>query len=226
MTKKPELRCIHRHTIDEHPGCFSKGLVNYKNDRDFEKFSGNPWYNYPEYKIGYFDIETDNLNADFGSVLSWCIKDKSGALHHDVITREEIFSGIFDKRLVESFVAKLREYKIIIGYYSERFDMPFMRAKALHYGLDFPGFGELYHWDLYYTVKSKLKISRKSLEVATRYLGIEGKTHLDPEIWRRAKYGDPEALAYVLDHNDYDCIITEELHDKLEFTRKWIRKSI
>jgi len=227
--KEPILRCVHRHTISEHPSCFVKGLVNYefKDEKEFEKLTGIPWYNMPGTKIGYFDIETTaDFNADWGTVLTWCIKDKDGPIHSSSISRSELFKGEYDKRVVKEFVDKLKEYDIIVGYYSTMFDMPFMRTKALHYGFDFPGYGELYHWDLYYTVKSKLKLSRRSLDNVCEYFHIAGKTPIDKEMWLAARYGDPKALKGVLEHNRGDVIITEKLHDKLEFTRKWLRKSI
>lgn len=226
--KKPILRCIHRHTIDEHPQCFRNGRIKYdfKDDREFQKLTGLPWYQFTDYRIGYFDIETDNLNADFGTVLSWAFKEKDGPVYTDVITKEEIFDGTYDKRIVESFVEKMKEFKIIMGYYSTGFDLPYMRAKALHYGIEFPAYGDNYHWDLYYTVKSKLRISRKSLDNACDYLGIVGKTPISKDAWRKAKYGDKDALNIVLEHNIGDVIILEQLHEKLDFTRKWIRSSI
>ena len=223
---KDSLRCIHRHTIKTHPKCFEKGAIKWPDVKTFEKFSGEPWYKYPGYKIGYFDIETDNLNADFGTVLTWCIKDKDGEIYYDVIKKEEMFNGYGDKRIVESFINKLQEYSIIIGYYSSMFDLPFMRSKSLYYNIDFPHYSSIYHWDLYYTVRNKLHLSRNSLDNVCNYLGIDGKTHIDKNIWRLAKYGDNEALDYVLEHNKYDVIITEQLHNRLEFSRKWIRSSI
>lgn len=226
--KLENLRCIHRHTIDEHPSCFSKGLIKYEftNDREWERITGMPWYQFPDYKIGYFDIETDNLYADFGTVLSWCIKLKDGETKHSVITKNELFSDSIDKRLVKEFVDEISKYKIVLGYNSTNFDFPFMRAKALHYGLDFPAYGEIYHWDLYYTVKSKLRLSRKTLESACDYLNIKGKTPINRDVWRKAKYGDKKALDIVLEHNKGDVVILEDLHNKLDFTRKWIRRSI
>jgi uncharacterized protein YprB with RNaseH-like and TPR domain len=226
--KKPELRCIHRHTIEEHPSCFFNGRIKYefKNDREWQRLTGIPWYQFPGYKIGYFDIETDNLMADFGTVLSWCIKEKEGPIAESIITKKELFNGDVDRRVVKEFVDEIRKYKIIVGYFSTRFDLPYMRAKALHYGLDFPEYGEIYHWDLFYTVRSKLKLSRRTLDSACDYLGIKGKTPIDKESWRGAKYGDPVALKEVIEHNRGDVIITEKLHDKLSFTRKWLRRSI
>ena len=490
------LKCIHRHTIDSHPRCFAKGLIKYdfKDDREFERLTGVPWYQYPKYKIGYLDIETDGLKADFSTMLSWAIKEKGGAVTTGVITKEELFNGVYDKRLIKDCIDEMRKYAIICTYngcvepghkvlmsdlswklvedlvkgdkllafeeevidhksrqlvesevvhntpierdcyeitlesgekivatgdhpwlvqlglsssktgywvwrtteellrnmafkrntvrltkmfnvwekdtsyeggylaaffdsegsvsqslrndreregytltvaatqhtgknggisnrvgeyldllgvshresyydknspeqvsitisgkksdrleflgrfglskkakldisklgraeskghvgivsivpvgkrvvcglgttsktyildgygsHNTRFDIPYLRTKALHYGLDFPGYGELYHFDLYYTVKSKLNLSRKSLDNACDYLGIEGKTPISKDVWRRAKYGDTDALNQVLEHNIPDIEILEKLHDKLEFTRKWIRSSI
>ena len=228
-----DVTCIHRHRWPDHKSCFARGLIKIKNGggrldaKQFEKKTGIPWYKVPGTRVGYFDIETDNLNADFGTVLSWVIKS-NGEKRYDcaVVTKEELFNGTQDRRLVEEFVAALSNYDIICGYYSTGFDFPYMRAKALHYNIPFPGYGDLYHWDVYYTVKSKLKISRKSLDNACDYLGIVGKTPISKDAWRKAKYGDPASLKYVLDHNLGDVDILEELHDRLEFTRQWNKRSV
>jgi len=226
--KEEVLRCVHRHTIEEHPACFAKGLIKYdfKDDREFEKLTGFPWYQYPEYRIGYLDIETDSLKADFGTTLSWAIKEKGGEVVTDVIRQEELFNGVYDQRIIKSCIEEMCKYKIIVTYFGSRFDIPWIRTKALHYGIEFPGYGELYHFDLFYTVRSKLNLSRKSLANATDYLGIPGKTDIDKASWRKAKYGDKVALEEVVRHNIPDVVILEQLHDKLDFTRKWIRTSI
>ena len=226
--KLEELRCYHRHTIQEHPQCFAKGLIkyNFKDDREFERLTGIKWYNYPPYRIGYLDIETDGLRADFGTTLSYAIKEKDGDIVTNVITKKELFNGVYDKRLVAECIEELKKYAIIVTYNGTRFDVAWLRTKALHYGLDFPGYGELYHFDLYYTAKSKLCLSRKSLANVCDYLGIEGKTDISKEDWRKAKYGDPVALEEVVRHNIPDVKILEDLHNKLDFVRKWIRTSI
>lgn len=224
--KQLELRCIHRHSIETHPSCFAAGEVDEKQLDKIAKKRGLLWYQLPQYKIGYLDIETDGLFADFNTMLTWCIKTKDGRVYHDSITKEELFNGTTDRRIVHSIINKMKEYKIICTYYGTNFDLPFVRAKSLRYGLDFPGYGELYHFDIYYTVKSKLCLSRKSLDNTCDYLGIDGKTKIDKDIWRKAKYGDREALRGVLEHNIGDVEILEQLHNKLSSFRKWIKRSI
>ncbi len=237
------IRCIHRHTIEEHPACFVSGNINVKQAEDLYEENGKPWYQLDNLRIGYLDIETDGLKADFSTILTWCVKEKDGPVTFDKVTKEELFNGYSDKRLVESCVAEMQKYKIICTYYGSGFDIPFLRAKALHYDLYFPAYifeeremrngnfrvvttPEIYHFDLYYTVKSKLCLSRKSLDAACDYLNIKGKTPIDKDYWRKAKYGDPDALGQVLEHNVADTVILEALHSKLEPFGKWTRKSV
>ncbi len=235
------LKCIHRHDINSHPACFAKGLINFEfeSDRQWEQMTGLPWYQFPGYKIGYLDIEVDNLKANFGNMLTWSIKEKGGETFYDIIEKKELFDETYDRRIVQSIIDKMREFKIVVTYYGTGFDIPYIRSKALHYGIDFPGFiarknargkfyyiSEIYHFDLYYTVRAKMQLHRSSLAAATEYLGIAGKTPIDYEIWRRAKYGNEKALAEVLSHNIADVEILEKLHVKLSPFRSWTRRGI
>lgn len=237
-----DIRCIHRHTIDSHPACFAQGKVkwNFKDDREWERELGQPWWTFPGYKIGYLDIEADGLKANFSTMLSWALKEKGKKeVTTAVITKEELFEGTTDRRLVTSLIEEMKKYQILVTYYGTRYDIPYIRTKALYWDLEFPGFSarenpngtyttrpEIYHWDLYYVVRNKLCLSRNSLLTVTSYLGIDGKTPLPGSLWTRAKYGDPEALGEVLHHNIEDVRILEELHDRLDGFSKWTRKGI
>lgn len=221
-----ELRCIHRHTIDEHPACFVDGEVNPKQAMQIFKETGKPWHLLEDYRIGYFDIESDGLKADFATMLSWCIKERDGDIYYDVVSKKDFSNGTYDQRIIKSAIDTMNKFKIICGYYSTKYDIPFLRSKALHYGIEFPEYGSVYHYDVYYTVKAKLCLSRSSLDAACDYLNIEGKTPLSRNVWRKAKYGDKDALLSVLEHNKYDVIILEELHKKLESSRKWMKRSV
>jgi uncharacterized protein YprB with RNaseH-like and TPR domain len=215
------VRCIHRHTVEEHPACFAQGKVI-----DNRKDKKVPWYQEPGMTIGYLDIETDNLKANFGQMLTWCLKEKGGDTLYSVITRNEILKYKMDKRIVEELVEAMRKFKIIVSYYGTRFDLPFIRSRALYHGLDFPEYGEIFHWDLYYTTRNKLCLHRNTLDTATHFLGIDGKSHIDWKVWQKAKYGDAESLQEVLGHNIGDVEILELLHEKLHPFAKWTKKSV
>jgi len=226
MINKKELRCAHRHSIKTHPSCFAKGLIDYRNEKEFTKKTGLPWWTYPGNKIGFLDIETDGLKSDFSTMLTWAIKERGGKIVYDVINKKELFDLEFDKRLIESIIREISNYKIIVGYFSLGFDLPYIRTKALHYDIPFPNYGDIYSFDLYYLVRSKLNLSKKSLESVCDYLNIDGKTFINRSAWRKAKYGDPKSLQEVLDHNIYDCEITEKLYEKLLTQSKWTKRSI
>lgn len=231
-----ELRCIHRHTFDEHPNCFYNGLV--KTDK--------LWFIELGMKLAYLDIEASALEADFGFMISWAIKERGRNTYYDFINKEDLFSFEFDKRIVKTLLTKLQEYDIIVTYYGSVFDIPFINTRALYYGLDpisnyytqisykktknnelkikekiVPAF---YHWDLYYTVRNKLALSRNSLENVTSFFGIDGKTKLDRAILMKARYGDENSIKYIVDHNKQDVIILERLHNRLLKLQKWTKK--
>lgn len=186
-----------------------------------------PWYRNDNAKIGHLDIETSNLVGNAGFMLSWSIKVTGDKLYSDCIKGEEIRDATtFDKRLCESLVAVLKTLDVVTTYWGTGFDIPFIRTRCLGWGLDFPRYGSIAHLDMFYAVRSLLKLHRKSLDATCAFFGIEGKTHLNMEIWFKARVGHEESLAYVLEHNQGDVDILEKLWLKLEPYRKWTRKSI
>lgn len=213
---KKVLRCIHRHTIKEHPNCFRKGLIKRED-----------WWH--DKTIAYLDIETADLNANWGFMLSWCIKYRDDdKIRKSIIKKKEIFDYEFDERLVKELLEELKNVDIVVTYYGTRFDIPFIRSRAMFWGMDddFPAYGDKYHWDLYYKVRSKFKLHSNKLSVACAFLGIEGKTPLTSDLVMMAQYAHPKALKTMMEHNIGDVEILEKLHNKLWRHSKWIRKSI
>lgn len=241
---RSDLVCVHGHTFKRHPACFAKGKVRIsKKKKEAQQPEQKTWYKEEKLTVAYLDIESDGLKADFSTMLSWCIKPRDGKVVSDAITKEELFNGDTDRRIVRSCIDEMLKYDIIVTYYGTGFDIPFLRAKALHYGMEFPDFTVsssttktgtttyksepiIYHFDLYFIVKSKFCISSKSLDNICDWLGIDGKTPLEKNVWRRGKYGDPQAIALILVHNKMDCVILEKLHKRIESLSKWIKKGL
>ncbi len=190
--------CKHGHTYLAHYGC-------YEGHKE---------------RIGYFDIESSNLVADFGIVLSYAIKDgNSNKIYSSVLTPEDIKKakmGQEDKRLVRQCLADLKQFDRIVTYFGSRFDLPFVRARALSVGLDFPNYGTQKHTDLYFILRGRVALSSKRLENACRVLlGKTNKTRIDAKYWRAGVRGDKKSLAYILDHNKKDVIDLEKLYLKM-----------
>lgn len=178
-----------------------------------------------EERIGFLDIESSGLVADFGIMLSYCIKDgSSDKIYENVLTKgdiEHFQAGDEDRRVVSSLLADLDQFDRVVTYYGSRFDIPFIRTRSESMGLWFPSFGEIKHTDLYYTIKHKFRLSSSRLEQACRViLGHTDKTKIEYKFWRGGARGDEKSLNYILDHNRMDVIDLEKLYNRvIRFSR-------
>lgn len=119
-----------------------------------------------------------------------------------------------EKQLVKDFIAVLEQADAIVTYNGKRYDWPALQAKALHYGLG--ALPNIPHIDLYYTVKSNMKISRKSLQNAAYFLNLSNeKTPVVGNLWLEAQSGNKKALAEIVRHCRADVLILEELYLKI-----------
>jgi uncharacterized protein YprB with RNaseH-like and TPR domain len=194
----------HSHRYIEHMPCYFK-----------EKPDDGPVVE----RIGFLDIEATNLHATFGYAFSYCIKELDGPIFGRVLTPEEIRRCIFDKKLIEQLCKEIRQFDRIIVYWGKdnRYDIPFIRTRAVYHGCDFPVYKDLIVNDLYDIVKRKLRLHRNRLETACEFFDIPSKEHrLSPRVWQKAMAGDKKSLEWILDHNREDVISTEALWKKLE----------
>ena len=203
--KKAEIIWLADHTCEAHHHSFLDHYTCYQKE--------NPERD----RVATIDIETSNLDADYGIVLTWCLKPiGSDVIIKGIISVADIAKGRHgdeDRRVVTECIDALSQFDRLIGYYSKRFDLPYLRARALHMKIPFPCYGTIQHVDVYDIIKHRFKISRKRQEVACRFLlGHTQKTHFDGSIWRDAARGNTKALQQVLDHNIYDVTDLEELY--------------
>jgi len=70
--------------------------------------------------------------------------------------------------------------------------------------------------DPYWTVKSNLRLSSKSLQNTAYFLKLDReKTPVERRIWRRAGVGHMPSLKYIVDHCEADVLVLEELYMRL-----------
>jgi uncharacterized protein YprB with RNaseH-like and TPR domain len=200
--------CRHRHTYLEHYRCF------------LEEKPVSPM----KERIGFLDIETSNLKASFGYIISYCIKEMGGEMYERLITPKEIKTGVFDRELLKQFFTDVSRFDRVCVYWGKdrRHDVPFLRTRALKAGTDFPLYRDICVIDLYDWGKNKLSLHSYKLGVVCQELGIPAKEHpLDGTTWVRAMAGDKDALNYILTHNREDVVCMEPLYTRLEpFMRK------
>ncbi len=207
--------------------------MRHENDPDVEvPVRAIPWFRKQGMKIGFLDIETTDLAANHGFMLSWFMKvEDEKRPRHGIITPKECTDPkLRDKRIVTELLEAIQDVHIVATFYGTGFDIPYMRSRALFWDLPFPEYGSIYHFDLFYRARSNLRLHRRNLGAVSRFLRLQGKTgekdNVDIELWMEAGYGDKTALGFIVEHNKKDVEILQNLFQKLEPYSKWTRKSI
>lgn len=168
-------------------------------------------------KILIYDLECTGLKADFGTLLcvgyKWLGEETATVLSVTDYKnwRKDMWD---DNRLVRGFMDVYNSADMVVTFYGKGFDQPFLYAKLLKHHIPIPD--NIPHVDLFFTVKSNMALSRKSLANVSYYLDLEAKkTPLDGQIWVKAGMGDEESIAYIVDHCRADIDLTEELYLRL-----------
>jgi len=197
IARRRSFRCEHGHSGLTHPNCYvkEKGIEEVK---------------------GCLDIEAGALDADFDICLSWAIKTAGkDEVFYDHVTKEDLDSGQYDKRIIESCVETMWIYTRLITHYGSnfRFDIPFIRARylwlkarGLYEGERFPQYGEMYISDTFAMAKKLLKISsRRQDNIGSVVQGKDIKTKINKDHWMAIKHGNNKqrmaAIDYIVDHN-------------------------
>lgn len=196
-------RCRHGHRYIEHYNCY---------------LQENPQV---EEKIGFLDIETSNLDANWGIILSYCIKDKdSDKIYSEVINEKDIKKypqDQTDNRIVRKLIKDLGQFDRVVTHYGRRFDIPYIRTRALIMEIPFPFFGSIQNDDTWVIARRKLKLNSNRLDTIERALFNETqKTRLEPKYWIAGSRGDKRALNYILEHNKRDVLALEKIWFKLK----------
>lgn len=214
VRKRMRFRCKHKHDGLHHPQCFKD--KNGKVER-----------------VGFADIEASNLNATFGIVYTYCIKTLDGPLLKRAISLQDLHRGVFDKNLIKQFIEDAKQFDRLIFHYGNdrRFDLPFLRTRAVYHDLDFPAYGSLYVSDTYPILRNKFRSHSNRLETVCDFFGIPAKEHkLKPEIWLEMITGNKKrmqrALQYILLHNVEDVLSTEKLWKRIAPYTKIGRTSV
>lgn len=200
LLKLAQRRCKHGHNFFSHQNCFKK--------REGER-------------IGFLDIEAGDLKADYGTIFCYCILDsKTGKIFEDTITKEDIDKwgkeGKEDTRVLRSLIRDLDNFDRVVGHFSSRYDLPFIRTRAVMCGLSFPQYGAYKQSDTWRILRSKFGLSRNSLESGARNLvGRTRKNRLSLPLKNGCIRGKKWAIDTTLDHCRRDVRDTKDLYQKI-----------
>lgn len=176
-------------------------------------------------RIVLFDIETTNLDADFGYVLCFGYAVLDGLVPLGEATQQARVLTIAqfpgrhvtdDSALMQKAWEIIEPADILVTYYGKEFDYRFVNSRMLRAGLrPLPPLGAS-HVDLYYTAKRNFKLHSGRMGAVAEYLGCPfRKTEVSGPIWVRAMAGDPQAIDYVAKHCLMDVKMLTWLYYKL-----------
>lgn len=173
-------------------------------------------------KILLFDVESTDLDADFGTALAFGYKfldDKKPRVlsiteYYPPCKKCGRVATDTDKLLIEDAHKIISSSDMLVSWYGKGFDIPFLNTRAVEAGL--PPLPPIPHVDLYFTARTHLKLSSNRLASAQDFLQLPvSKTAILKRTWREAQAGIPSALKYVVDHCEKDVLVLEGAYLKL-----------
>lgn len=168
-----------------------------------------------EPRICFWDLETSNLNADFGFIITAAWKFKGEKVHSVAISDFKQFRHdvVDDREVAKAMYEALAGADIEVSWFGTYFDIPFLNTRLLKHGLT--PLPPVSHIDGWRVARNQLKLHSNRLDSVSKFLGIEEKTPIKGEYWVRAAAGDKRAIEYVREHNEQDVIVLEQAYDRL-----------
>lgn len=128
------------------------------------------------------------------------------------------FAKIGEENFLQRLYDMMSEADVIVGYNSDKFDVPTLHKEFLMLGLTPPSPSK--RIDLFKTVKRQFRFASNKLDFVCQQLGIGAKVHhKGMELWRDCMDGKASAWKIMKAYNKMDVILLEKLYYKI---RPWI----
>ena len=151
--------------------------------------------------VAAFDLETCNLNADYGilgvAVVKTTATKKPIVFRGDQLNKRWKTRRSDDSAIVKAVAEELKRHDILIAHNGAAvrfgFDIPFLQARLAHHGM--PVFPRMKIIDPVQIARKNFRLSGYSLETIANHLGLEMKMKLPPSVWTEAFLdGCPKAM--------------------------------
>lgn len=171
------------------------------------------------WNVGFLDIETTALGADFGFVLGACIKpgNEEKILTFRIDSYKNYKNKLYDDhQLVLDICKAIEQFDVIVHYNGDNFDLPFLDTRLAVHG-EKKRVSLIHSIDLLPIVKKKMRLGSNRLDAVAAALGLQHeKTRLEPQIWQRASHGSKPDMDYIIDHCEADVLVLEEAFKRLK----------
>jgi uncharacterized protein YprB with RNaseH-like and TPR domain len=165
------------------------------------------------------DIETTNLNADFGRILcaSWMRYGEKKPHNVSCLDFPVPSDPTNDRKVVKVLMAEIAKADAWVTWYGRYFDLPFIETRALYYKMK--PLPPVPHVDLWFTARKRFKFTNNRLANVQEFLGVSEKTPLTKSIWAKAGCGHVQSIKYIIKHCNADIICLAEVYDRM---RAWV----
>lgn len=177
-------------------------------------------------RVATFDIETTGLNAAFGRILCACVMtyDPEGikVFRADEYPAWKAGKRSDDHDITAELMAYLEEFDVLIAHNGVKYDLPFIRTRAIQYGL--PPLNPLKIVDPVLAARRQLRMQSNSLDAIAKHLDApHQKTPLEPRVWARAMMDDDKAaMDLIVEH----CIADVKVLDFVAWSMRGYIRSI
>lgn len=169
-------------------------------------------------KLLFFDIESNGLKADYGSIL--CASFKPFGLEPVTFNVKQVGN---DQKLVREIREILEEYPCWVSYYGKGFDVPMINSRSLKWGQ--PTLQSRHHIDLYFSLKAKFLLNSKSMASVASFLGTQNqKMSVPAHIWSEMGFKLDEHMPMMIERCESDIKVLEDVYKKTRFLLKDIKK--
>lgn len=177
-------------------------------------------------RVATFDIETTGLNAAFGRILCACVMtydpQEIRTFRADEYPSWREGRRSDDHDITAELMAYLEEFDILIAHNGVKYDLPFLRTRALQYGL--PPLQPMKIVDPVLSARRQLRLQSNSLDSIAKHLDAPfQKTPLEPRVWARAMMdNDTDAMNLIVEH----CIADVQVLDYVAHSMRGYIKTI
>jgi len=174
-------------------------------------------------RIVIFDIESTNLQANFGNIL--CLGYKVHGQKAVHVPSIKDFNGVCDccgkindptndKPLLKEIVKVLSDADVWVTWYGARFDVPFINSRLAYHKMH--PLPPIPHIDGWRAARNNFHLHSNRLASVQSFLELpDAKTPLTGRHWMQARVGDPKGLRYVVKHCKQDVLVLEQAYERL-----------
>lgn len=162
------------------------------------------------YAYDLFSYKSYKMIKQEKSIVSFAWKfDGDRAVQSKTILDFKHKSPYDDKELVKFIISILNQADYVVAHYGDKFDMRFLRARALINNLCAPA--PVQTIDTFKLAKRYFYLNANRLDYLGKLLGLGSKLSTSFELWASCAEGDKKAIAKMAKYNRQDVALLQKV---------------